>query len=92
MNPERAIYALAMSCLQDMLLYLCTLGPCNLLWQCTEQPINEVGADNFNDRSTAYNSRHPDSPCPRDILLSEDANLLSAWLQSFIFSTQKNVW
>ena len=39
---------------------------------------------NFRDWLTAYNSRHSDSLCPEDILLTDDARELSFWLQKFI--------
>ena len=36
---------------------------------------------NFSDWTSSYNSRHPDTPCPEGILLSDDTKLLSFWLQ-----------
>lgn len=44
---------------------------------------------NFNEWQTDYNSRHPDQPCPEDILLSDSSKDLSYWLQKYVLGTRK---
>ena len=44
---------------------------------------------NFKDWVLACNSRHPENPCPEDILLTDNAKDLSFWLQKFIMGTRK---
>ena len=44
---------------------------------------------NFKDWVVAYNSHHPESPCPEDILLTDNAKDISFWLQKFIMGTRK---
>ena len=45
--------------------------------------------NNFEDWAANYNARHPDSPCPDKLLLVDDAQVLSHWLQKFVLSTRK---
>ena len=44
---------------------------------------------NFNEWQADYNSRHPDQPCPEDILLSDSSKDLSYWLQKYVLGTRK---
>ena len=42
---------------------------------------------NFNEWQA--DSRHPDQPCPEDILLSDSSKDLSYWLQKYVLGTRK---
>ena len=44
---------------------------------------------NFQEWSRAYNERHPESPCPDDLLLTDNAEDLSFWLQKYVLETRK---
>ena len=44
---------------------------------------------NFNEWQTDYNLRHPDQPCPEDILLSDSSKDLSYWLQKYVLGACK---
>ena len=44
---------------------------------------------NFNEWQADYNLRHPDQPCPEDILLSDSSEDLSYWLQKCLGYVQE---
>uniref|UniRef100_A0A1X7TQ82 Uncharacterized protein n=1 Tax=Amphimedon queenslandica TaxID=400682 RepID=A0A1X7TQ82_AMPQE len=43
---------------------------------------------NFIDWKASYNGRHPEEPCPDEVLLSDNPTELSLWLQRHILSTR----
>ena len=38
--------------------------------------------NNFNAWQRDYNTRHPEKPCPDDLLLSDSASDVASWLES----------
>ena len=44
---------------------------------------------NFEDWKRAYNERHPESPCPDEVLFTDNADILSHWLQKYALGTRK---
>ena len=44
---------------------------------------------NFEDWAASHNERHPDNLCPRGVLLSDNAEEVSLWLQRYILGTCK---
>ena len=44
---------------------------------------------NFIDWNSSCNDRHPEDPCPDDLLLSDNPTELSLWLQRHILGTRK---
>uniref|UniRef100_A0A1X7TZ09 DUF3504 domain-containing protein n=1 Tax=Amphimedon queenslandica TaxID=400682 RepID=A0A1X7TZ09_AMPQE len=44
---------------------------------------------NFINWKASYNGRHPEDPCPDDVLLSDNPTELSLWLQRYILGTRK---
>ena len=45
--------------------------------------------NNFEELATCYNQRHPTDACPSGVLLSDDAEELSAWLQTRVLGARK---
>ena len=45
--------------------------------------------NNFEEWATCYNQRHPTDACPSGVLLSDDAEELSTWLQTCVLGTRK---
>ena len=44
---------------------------------------------NFEEWAACYNKRHPENLCPPGVLLSDDANEVSTWLQKYLLGTRK---
>ena len=44
---------------------------------------------NFEDWAASYNMRHPKDMCPPGVLLSDDGEELSTWLQRYVLGTRK---
>ena len=45
--------------------------------------------NNFGEWRREYNLRHPEKPCPDEILLTDNPNDLAFWLQRYALSTRK---
>ena len=43
----------------------------------------------FDDWAVAYNPRHPENPCPDNVLLCDSSSVLAAWLQKYVLSIRK---
>ena len=43
----------------------------------------------FNAWQCDYNTRHPEKPCPDDLLLSDSASDVASWLEKYVLSTRK---
>ena len=44
---------------------------------------------NYDEWRKDYNSRHPENPCPEDLLLSGSTSDVSFWLQKYVLGTRK---
>ena len=44
---------------------------------------------NFEDWKRAYNERHPESPCPDEVLFTGNVDILSHWMQKYALGTRK---
>lgn len=45
--------------------------------------------NNFSAWQRDYNTRHPEKPCPDDLLLSDSASDVASWLEKYVLSTRK---
>ena len=60
-----------------------------VLYPRTPQKNNQWALNNFQSWLQQYNKQQPEDPCPADVLLTKEPDLLSKWLSLFVLETRK---